>query len=223
MKMPEQQPTSAAPRSLRSSRAAGAPSQKVALPEVVLAGEVTLRQTLETRRSTREYSTSPVQLQQVASLLWAAQGITSPGGLRTAPSAGAIYPLRGYFLSFRVEGLPAGFYGYDVDTRALTMLARGDKQAHLVKACSDQQCVQQCAGALLLTAWYGRVRREFGALAERLVAIEAGHIGQNWHLQAAALGLGSISLGNFDATAVKMLLPIPQDEEPIYLLLAGQV
>jgi SagB-type dehydrogenase family enzyme len=223
MKMPEQRPASVAPRSLRSGRAAGAPSLKVALPEVVLAGEATLRRTLETRRSTREYSEAPLQLQQVASLLWAAQGITSPGGLRTAPSAGAIYPLRGYFLSFRVEGLPAGFYGFAVDTRALTMLTRGDKQAHLVKACSDQQCVQECAAALLLTAWYGRVRREFGALAEKLVAIEAGHIGQNWHLQAAALGLGSISLGNFDATAVKMLLPIPQDEEPVYLLLAGQV
>lgn len=213
----------AVPRSPRCSRAAAAQPLKTVLPAAALGAEVTLRRTLEARRSTRDFSTSPLRLDQLAALLWAAQGITSPGGLRTAPSAGAIYPLRSYFLSFRVQGLAAGFYGYDVEARSLTMLAAGNKQAHLVKACSDQQCVQECAGALLLTAWYGRVRREFGALAEKLVAIEAGHIGQNWHLQASALALGSLSLGNFDATALKMLLPIPQDEEPIYLLLAGRV
>lgn len=223
MKMPEQQPPSAVQRSSRPDRAAEAPALKVALPEVVLAGEVPLRQVLETRRSRREYSDTPLRLDEVSSLLWAAQGITAPGGLRTAPSAGAIYPLHGYFFSFRVEGLPAGFYSYDADTRVLTQLARGDKQTRLAKACSGQQCVAECAGALLLTAWYGRVKREFGAAAEKLVAVEAGHIGQNWHLQTAALGLGSISIGSFDDTALKMLLPIPQDEEPVYLLLAGCV
>ena len=223
MKMPEQQQTPAPQRSPRLDRSAEVPSLKVALPNAILAGDVTLRQTLETRRSRREYSRAPLQLEQLSSLLWAAQGITAPGGLRAAPSAGAIYPLRGYFFSFRVEGLPAGFYSFDVDTRQLSLLARGDKQARLAKACSDQQCVEECAGALLLTAWYGRVRREFGDVAEKLVNIEAGHIGQNWHLQAAALGLGSISIGKFDATALKMLLPIPQDEEPLYLLLAGRV
>lgn len=219
--MPEQQPISANPRS--SAGGPGALPLRVALPEVALAADVTLRRALEIRRSRREYSRDPLELQQVASLLWAAQGITAPGGLRAAPSAGAFYPLHGYFFAFRVAGLPAGFYGLDVDTRELTLLSKGDKQARLVRACNDQQCVAECAGALLLTAWYGRVRKEFGDAAEKYAYLEAGHIGQNWHLQAAAMGLGSISIGKFDEAGLKAALPIPQDEEPIYLLLAGRV
>ena len=208
MKTPEQQPSSTFQRSPRADRSVDAPPLKVALPDVVLASDATLRRVLEARRSTRDYSRGRLDLGQVASLLWAAMGITAPGGLRTAPSAGAIYPLRGYFFSFRVEGLPPGFYSFDVDTCDLTLMVRGDKQARLAKACSGQQCVEECAAALLLTAWYGRVNREFGEIAPKLVAIEAGHIGQNWHLQAAALGLGSISIGNFDTAALKLLLPI---------------
>jgi SagB-type dehydrogenase family enzyme len=223
MKLPSSQSPAAPPRAVRPIRVQEEAGIKVALPEPDLASDCSLRQALQSRRSSRDYLADPISLQQSAQLLWAAQGITSPGGLRTAPSAGAIYPVRGYFLSFRVKGLPAGFYGYNADDRTLTLQSKGDKSKRLTKACGDQQCVEGCAAALLLTAWYSRINREFGEAAQKLVALEAGHIGQNWHLQATALGLGSISVGKFDAAALKLLLPIPQDEEPIYLLLAGRI
>lgn len=223
MKIPHQSSTPAPVRSHRNDRAADSRCLKVTLPEVVLAGDISLRRALEGRRSIREYSSTPIDLEQVSALLWAAMGITAPGGLRTAPSAGAIYPLRGYLFASNVDGLAPGFYSYDVDTRELMLLARGDKRTRLAKACADQQCVEECACALLLTAWYTRATREFGDLAPKLAAVEAGHIGQNWHLQAVALGLGSISIGKLDTAALKLLLPIPQDEEPVYLLLAGRL
>ncbi len=222
MKVPEPQVTSAAPRMTRAAKGAPVPGQRWKLPEPKAARDATLRLVLERRRSTRDFTAEPVAVQQVSQLLWAAQGITAPGGLRTAPSAGAVHPIKSYLVVSRVDGLPPGFYSYDPEDRSLILLQEGDRQELLSKVCMDQQCVADSACALLLSAWYGRMRREFGGAAEKLVFLESGHIGQNWHLQAAALGLGSISIGKWDATAMKMLLPIPRDEEPIYLLLAGR-
>lgn len=148
-------------------------------------------------------------------------GITNPAGLRTAPSAGAVFPVRAYLMAANVDGLPAGFYGYDADQHEISLLLKGDKRRRLEKAAADQQCVGQSALVVVLTGYYRRLLREFGEAGHKLAAMEAGHIGQNFCLQATALGLGAIGLGKFDPTSVKMLLPIPQDEEPIYLLLAG--
>lgn len=206
---------------LAASRRAAA-GGRIVLPEPAPLA-VRLDECLKRRRSTREYTEAPVHLNELSALLWAAQGITSPGGLRTAPSAGAIYPVKSYVLAFRVEGLGAGFYGFDPEQQALTLQARGDKQERMAKVCGDQQCVAECAAGLLLTAWYGRLRREFGDAAERLALLEAGHIGQNWHLAAAALGLGSVSIGKIDPMAVKLLLPVPEDEHPLYFLITGKV
>lgn len=197
------------------------PSAKVALPEPA-ALTASLREALEKRRSVREYSEEALRLDELSALLWAAQGVTAPGGLRTAPSAGAVYPVKSYVLSARVEGLAPGFYSFDPDARTLSLLAKGDKQKRLAKICGDQQCVEDCAAGLLLTAWYGALRKQYGELAEALALVEAGHIGQNWHLAAAALGLGSVSIGKIDAPALKLLLPIPEDEHPLYLLIAGR-
>jgi SagB-type dehydrogenase family enzyme len=182
-----------------------------------------LEECLKKRRSRREYAGAPLRLPELSTLLWAAQGITSPGGLRTAPSAGAIYPVKSYVLAFRVEGVAAGFYAYDVDSRSLALLDKGDKQEQMARICGDQDCIRNCAGGLLLTAWYGRLRREYGDAAESLALLEAGHIGQNWHLAAAALGLGSVSIGKIHVEAIQILLPIPQDERPLYFLITGRV
>lgn len=214
---PHDHPPEAVP-AVRRSGVAG----KVSLPAPAKL-EMRLDECLKKRRSVREYSEAPLKLEDLAALLWAAQGITSPGGLRTAPSAGAIYPVKGYVLAFRVQGLAAGFYAFDPEQQALALLFKGDKQTRMAKACGDQQCVEECAAGLLLTAWYGRLRREFGEAAERLALMEAGHIGQNWHLAAAALGLGSVSVGKLDAAALKLLLPVPEDEHPLYFLIAGKV
>jgi len=175
------------------------------------------------RRSIREYADLPLTQAQVSELLWAALGITAPGGLRTAPSAGAIFPVRGYLFVGNVEGLTPGFYRYDADAHELLLMQEGDKRPSLEKAAADQGCVAECGCALFLTAWMNRAKREFGDAAPRLAAIEAGHIGQNWLLEATNLGLGAIGLGKYDVTAFRMLLPLPSDEELLYVLLAGKL
>lgn len=222
MKLPEPN-TPLVPAAIRAPRARSAPSARILLPPPALAGRLSLEECLRRRRSTREYSEQPLSLAQVSQLIWAAMGITNPAGLRTAPSAGAVFPVRAYLLAANVDRLAAGFYSYDVDRHDLALLAKGDKRRRLEKAAADQQCVGECAMALLLTGYYRRLLREFGEGARVLADMEAGHIGQNFCLQAASLGLGAIGVRRFDPLSVKLLLPIPQDEEPLYLLLAGCV
>ncbi len=182
---------------------------------------MTLQQCLKSRRSSRNFSPDAVSLDQCSALLWAAQGVTGPGGLRTAPSAGATYPLRLYLAAANVEGLTSGAYSYDPDLHQLRLSSRGDKRRKLYAATMGQECVRECALCLLIATDCRRITREFGERGETLACLEAGHAGENFLLQARALGLGAIGLGNFDATVLRAALPVPESERPLYLLLAG--
>lgn len=173
------------------------------------------------RRSIREYRNRPLTLDQVSRLLWAAQGVTGVGGLRTAPSAGAIYPLKAYLIASGVTGLTPGVYRYEPDTNELVFLEKGERRKNLCQAAMGQECVMMSPAAVLLVSWDKRMRSEFGDHAENLVLIECGHVAQNLLLEAVSLGLGGIGLSKFDVDAMRAAVPFRTDEEPRYLLLAG--
>ena len=196
---------------------------RLALPAPVRQGGVSIEDCLSRRRSVREYSDQAVTLAEASQLLWAAQGVSGLGGMRTAPSAGAIYPLRAYLVAGNVADVPPGVYRYDPDGHDLQLIIKGDKRKRLAQAAFGQNCLEQCAMVVLLTAWYVRVTREYGEKGVRLAHIEAGHAGQNFCLEATALGLGSIAVGKFEDDAVKQIIRLSEAEEPVYLLLAGRV
>ena len=81
-------------------------------PATVTADGQPLERLLQQRRSVRTFGKAPLSLAEVGQLLWAAQGISHPRGLRTAPSAGALYPLELYVVAGKVEGLPPAVYRY---------------------------------------------------------------------------------------------------------------
>lgn len=194
----------------------------VPLPPPDLSSHHSLEACLLNRRSCREFSALPLTLAEVAQLLWAAQGVTGLGGLRTAPSAGALYPLHTYVAAANVEGLEPGVYRYDPDGHLLTPTGEGGRREQLMLAVLGQQCAADAAVAILFAAYYGLARREFGPHAPRLAHIEAGHAAQNLCLQAAALDLGLIGLGKFDADLLREALGVPAREEPLYLVVAGR-
>jgi SagB-type dehydrogenase family enzyme len=194
---------------------------RVALPPHETSGAMPLETCLNLRRSVREYSSAPLRLAQLGQLLWAIQGVSGLGGLRTCPSAGAIYPLRTYVHVCRVEGVKAGLYRYDADMNAIEALWHGDRRKALAGAALGQDCVEQAAALVILASDYRRVTRELGDRGRYVTHVEAGHAGQNFLLQAAALGLGSIGLGRFEPDITASILELPEDEEPLYLLLAG--
>ena len=189
------------------------------MPEGGEAGS--LHTALAGRRSVREYQDRPVTIDQVSRLLWAAQGVTGVGGLRTAPSAGAVYPLKAYLIASQVEGLTPGVYRHEPDTNELAFIEKGDRRKILYQAAMGQECVKMSPAAVLLVSWDKRMKGEFGDHAEKLILIECGHAAQNFLLEAVVLGLGGIGLAKFDVDAMRAAVAFRTDEEPRYLLLAG--
>ena len=191
------------------------------LPPPAMSGGMTLAQALLQRRSVRAYRTDELSLAQAGQLLWAAQGITSEDGLRTAPSAGALYPLEIHLVAGTVEGLPAGVYHYAPAPHRLERLQTADVRAALASAAMNQSWVRDAAAVLACSAVYERTLGKYGQRAPRYVHLEAGHAAQNVLLQAAALGLHSVIVGAFDDPAVQDALGLPVDCAPLCLIPIG--
>lgn len=208
---------------LNSALAAGGRFSGAApLPKPRTAGNVSVEQALHQRRSLRSYSRAALSLEEVGQLLWAAQGITSRSGYRTAPSAGALYPLETFLCAGRVDGLPAGVYRYRPEGHELVPLAEGDRRAELAAAALAQGWVREAPVVIALAAVYRRVTGRYMQRGVRYAWMEAGHAAQNVLLQAAALGLGGVPVGAFDDRAVARVLRMAGEEEPLYLIPVGR-
>lgn len=176
---------------------------------------------LARRRSVREFASKPVSLMQASCLLWAAQGITDTRGLRTAPSAGALYPLVLYLVAGAVSGLEAGIYRYLPRENALELLQKGDRRAALAAAAMGQSWIADAALTLAFAARYQRTTGKYGKRGIQYVHMEAGHAAQNALLTAVALNLGAGEVGAFDDRRVASVLGLSRDETPLYLLPFG--
>jgi len=193
----------------------------ITLPAPRLDGGAALEHALAERRSVREFASGALTLPQVAQLLWAAQGVTHGDGLRTAPSAGALYPLELYVVAGAVDKLAPGIYRYVPGKHKLEPVIIGDQRRPLCAAALAQECVAAGAVVFVFTAVERRTTRKYGPRGVRYVHMEAGHAAQNLALQATALGLGSVTVGAFDDAAVARLLHLPGDEAPLYLMPVG--
>lgn len=195
----------------------------LALPAPALRGTVSLEQALAARRSVRDYAAGALTLAQLAQLLWAAQGITATAqGLRTAPSAGALYPLEVYVAVHEVSGLPAGVYRYLPHTHALQLVVAHSVRAELARDALAQAAVARAPATLVLAAVSARTRAKYGERAARYVQLEAGHAAQNVLLQTVALGLGAVVIGAFDDARLRRTLALRAGEEPLCLLPVGR-
>jgi SagB-type dehydrogenase family enzyme len=197
----------------------------LSLPAPRLEGPLSVEGALLARRSIRDFRAGPLALEEAAQLLWATQGITAalPGGLRTAPSAGALYPLEVALVAGAVSGLAPGVYRYLPRRHALRPVCEGDLRAGLAAAALGQSWIAEAACALVLAAVYRRTTRKYGPRGERYVHIEVGHVGQNVYLQARALGLGTTMVGAFRDAEVRRLLDLEADEAPLAILPVGRL
>jgi SagB-type dehydrogenase family enzyme len=191
------------------------------LPEPSRDGEVPVERALALRRSVREFAPEPLPLSAVSQLLWAAQGVTHPDGLRTAPSAGALYPLEVYLVAGAVLGIGPGVYRYDPRRHRLSLRSEGDARAGVAEAALDQEWVAEAPAIIVLAAVYERTGRKYGHRAKRYVHLEAGHAAQNVYLQATALGLGTTMVGAFRDEQLAQVLRLPKHTEPLGLLPVG--
>ena len=203
---------------------AGQPSGtgRTELPPPSTGGESSLESSLDRRESIRSFGDEPLSLKQVAQLLWAAQGVTHAERHRTAPSAGALYPLEVYLVAGKVEGLEAGTYRYVPGGHDLLPVADGDRRASLAEAALGQSWVGEAPAVLVIAAVYERTRSKYGERAARYVPIEAGAAGENVLLQATDLGLGSVMVGAFRDGAVSGVVGLRKGETPLLLIPVGK-
>ena len=186
------------------------------LPTPVLVGQISLEETLARRRSVREFDDQPLTMAELGQLLWAAQGITNQRGYRTAPSAGALYPLEVYVAT------QEGVFHYDPDSHHLIVRSRADARAGLFEAALRQEPIRQAPAVFVVTAVYERTTKRYGEdRGPRYVHLETGHAAQNLVLEAVALELGAVTIGAFHDEEVQKALDIPLDHEPLYLIPVG--
>ncbi len=183
---------------------------------------MSLAETLQRRRSTRTFANDSLSLADVSQLLWSGQGITSAQGGRTAPSAGALYPLDLFLVAGRVSGLSPGVYRYEPAHHALARTAAGDRRAALGAAALHQACVRSAPAAIVITGTYGRTAPKYGQRGARYVLIEAGCAAENICLSATALGLGSVMVGAFEDRQVGRELALPSEAEPLLIVPVGR-
>ena len=198
------------------------PSENVALPEPSVTGSTSLEQLLVQRRSIRDYQTTALELAEIGQLLWAAQGITHLHGLRTAPSAGALYPLELYVVAGHIEGLAQGVYHYDPGHHQLMKTSDADLREALTRAALSQEWIKHASAVIVFTADYARTTRKYGKRGKRYVHIEAGHAAQNLFLQSESLGLATVVVGAYNDDEVARVLQLPAEIKPLLLMPVGR-
>ena len=197
--------------------------EEIALPQPQYESDISIEEALRQRRSIRDYAEEPLTLEEVGQLLWAAQGVTDERGYRTAPSAGALYPLELYLVVGDVETLSPGVYHYDPYNHTLQPVADGDRRQALTKEALGQAYIRRGAIDIVFTAIYERTTDKYGHRGRQYVHMEAGHAAQNVYLQCVSLDLGAVVIGAFQDKGVQDVLELPEERIPLYIMPVGKL
>jgi len=206
----------------KSEEDSGMGEKEYKLSQPVKSGCISVEEAISERRSIREYSKTKLSEKDLSQLLWAAQGISDEKeGLRTAPSAGALYPLEIYVAVGMVEEFSEGLYKYNPLNHSLTLKQTGDIREDLYNASLKQNSIKEAAAVIIYCASFERTASKYGNRAVQYVFIEVGHSAQNVYLEAAALNLGTVAIGAFEDKKVKSILKLPEEEDPVYIMPVG--
>ncbi|SFH26787.1 SagB-type dehydrogenase domain-containing protein [Desulfotomaculum arcticum] len=187
-----------------------------------------LWQSLRERKSVRKYTGEKLSPEELNRLLWAVNGTTRGTApkdfyFRTAPSAGGLYPVETYIQINRVRDFKPGIYHYSVPKHGLHLLQEGEFGSSLAGAALDQPMVENSAVNFLWTAVTSRTFWKYGQRGIRYIYMDAGHVGQNLYLAAAALDLGCCVIGAFFDDEVNKLLGVDgEDETIVYMASVGR-
>ena len=200
------------------------------LPSPNTDGDVSVEKALESRRSQRSFQDRAISAEQLSQILWAAYGVTNPmpnhpflrGGLRTAPSAGALYPFEIYVAIGKVNGIEPGVYRYVSQEHKIVRTIDRDIRKELCAVALGQDLIGEAPVTVVYSAIFSRMTEKYGTRGrERYVCMDLGHSAQNIYLQAEALRLGTCSVGAFMDDKLSELLQLSENEEPLYLMPVG--
>jgi SagB-type dehydrogenase family enzyme len=193
----------------------------IKLPRADFRGKI-IEDCIRERMSKRYYRAEPLKIEEVAQILWAAQGMINKEK-RSAPSAGATYPLKLYAMCGNVDGLEKGLYLYLSQEHALEEKINEDLRKSLCKCALNQEWIEKAALVLIFVAVYKRTTMYYGERGTMYVHIETGHSAQNVYLECVSMGLGTVAVGAFHPGEVKKLLLLSKEEEPLYIMPIGRI
>jgi SagB-type dehydrogenase family enzyme len=198
---------------------------QILLPKFNLDTNYTVEQIFRSRKSVRNFTSEAISMEQLSTLLWACTGISRIEGdyaFRTAPSAGALYPIETYVVSNHINELPPGIYHYNIYQHTLTSVKEGLQGEILANAALGQIMCASAPLVLIWTAIFQRSRWKYRQRAYRYIYLDAGHIGENLALAAVALGLGSCQIGAFYDDEINAIVNVDGEQESaIYLSVVG--
>jgi len=194
----------------------------ITLPEPEKDSSVSIELALNLRKSVREYTGESLTLQEISQIMWAAQGENEQGS-RTAPSAGALYPIEVYLVLSSVDGLVSGIYKYQPDSHSLVLIKEGEYGQKLSEASLSQESIAKAPAVIVLAGVAERLTVKYGERGERFMYVEVGHVAQNILLQGVSMELGAVTIGAFNDDAVHQLLLMEASEQPLYVLPIGKL
>jgi SagB-type dehydrogenase family enzyme len=193
-------------------------------------GDIPLVSAIENRKSRRIYTPEPLQMDELAFLLWACQGIRSlidsGHALRTVPSAGCRHSFETYLLILNVAGMEPGLFRYLPVDHALVREgdAGGSLPERITAATFGQSFIGKAAAVFVWATLPHRMEWRYGPAAHRVIAMDAGHVCQNLYLACEAVGAGTCAVGAFDQEGMDRLAGVDgTDEFVIYLAPVGKV
>jgi len=191
-------------------------AEKIDLPAFEPSQPISLDRTLRQRKSIRDYQDMPISKGQLAYLLWASTGIQRIEDgyeFRTAPSAGALYPIETYVLVNNVKSLEPGIYHYAIRSHQLEVLEKRDLRRQIAAASLGQDMCTTAAAVFIWTAIFERCKWKYGQRAYRYIYLDAGHIAENLALTAVSLNLGTCEMGALYDDHVNAIIGIDGTEE----------
>jgi SagB-type dehydrogenase family enzyme len=198
-------------------------SPHIALLKQQTISESTFDEVIKKRRSIRNFSTKKISLEQLSYLLWVSTGIQRREegfAFRTAPSAGALYPIETYLIIHNVEQIDRGVYHYDIQYHHLEQLKLGDFRSAIAQAALDQSMCADAAVIFVWTAIFNRSKCKYGQRAYRYIYLDAGHIAENLALGVVSLSLGSCQIAALYDDEVNNIIDIDGVNESILYLSA---
>ncbi|MDK2949320.1 MAG: hypothetical protein PWQ56_485 [Patescibacteria group bacterium] len=182
------------------------------------------------RKSLRIFTKRKITFKELSNFLFFSAGINNKKTIninesrRMYPSAGARYPLEIYLINLKKIGNNnEGIYHYNVKWNTIELLKEENCKKILSKVIPNQKWISDADTVLIITAVFNRTNIKYKDRGWRYIYIEAGHLGQNFYLNAEKLKLRCCAIGGFDDNIVTDLLRLDNENEvPIYAFVLGK-
>jgi nitroreductase len=195
---------------LMGSVAAGAAAD-FTLPPRPAKSDVDVVKALEQRRTSREFAVTPLSMEDLAAVLWAANGVNRPDGRRTAPTARNRQYIEIYLVG------DAGAWRYDAAGHALVTVT----EVNVKDRMGQQAHVAAASHVLVLAADLARVPSPDESTRLGWAHSTAGAVAQNVALMAAARGIGTGMVALIKAEEIRRALSLPGETVPLYVMPLG--